>query len=70
MKRKRRASYKWLHGTRHKQLTPTLRADFVGSFAATFRKHYAMDFYITKYQGKQMEAPTPLFQSMLDGALG
>ena len=26
-----------------------------------------MDFYITKYQGKHMEALTPLFQAMLGG---
>ena len=26
-----------------------------------------MDFYITKYQGKMMEALTPLFQTMLGG---
>ena len=26
-----------------------------------------MDFYITKYQGKQMEALTPLFQPMTEG---
>ena len=37
------------------------------SFAVAFRKAYAMDFYITKYQGKMMEALTPLFQTMLGG---
>ena len=37
------------------------------SFAVSFRKAYAMDFYITKYQGKMMEALTPLFQTMLGG---
>ena len=37
------------------------------SFAASFRKAAAMDFYITKYQGKPMESLTPLFKCMTDG---
>jgi hypothetical protein len=37
------------------------------SFASAFRKAYAMDFYITKYQGKMMESLTPLFQTMTSG---
>ena len=35
--------------------------------AASFRKAAAMDFYITKYQGKPMESLIPLFQAMTDG---
>ena len=30
-------------------------------------KVYAMDFYITKYQGKMMESLTPLLQTMTTG---
>ena len=41
----------------------------VMSFAASFRKAAAMDFYITKYQGKPMESLTPLFQCMTDGVI-
>ena len=41
----------------------------VVSFAASFRKAAAMDFYITKYQGKPMESLTPLFQCMTDGVI-
>ena len=37
------------------------------SFAASFQKAAAMDFYITKYQGKSMESLTPLFKSMTQG---
>ena len=39
----------------------------VTSFAASFRKAAAMDFYITKYQSKPRESLTPLFRSMTDG---
>ena len=39
----------------------------LASFAAAFRKAFAMDFYITKYQGKMMQSLTPLFQTMTDG---
>ena len=39
----------------------------VSSFAASFEKAAAMDFYITKYQGKPMESLTPLFKSMTAG---
>ena len=66
-KRKRDEDYEWLHGTRHKKPKRGLCNEFAQSFAAAFRKQYAMDFYITKYQGKQMEALTPLFQGMLNG---
>ena len=41
----------------------------VASFAGAFRKAAAMDFYITKYQGKPMETLTPLFQCMTDGVI-
>ena len=37
------------------------------SFAVAFRKAYAMDFYITKYQGEMMQELTPLFQTMVSG---
>ena len=62
-----RETQKWLYGAHHKDLPIELRNRFVDSFAAAFQKQYAMDFYITKYQGKQMEALTPLFQSMTGG---
>ena len=39
----------------------------LASFAAAFRKAFAMDFYITKYQGKMMQSLTPLFQTMTEG---
>ena len=41
--------------------------ELIKSFAASFRKAYCMDFYITKYQGKPMEALAPLFQAMNGG---
>ena len=56
-----------MFGMRHGGLDSAARSTFVASFSAAFRKQFAMDFYITKYQGKQMEALTPLFQSMLGG---
>jgi len=37
------------------------------SFAASFQKAAAMDFYITKYQGKSMESLTPLFKCLTQG---
>ena len=39
----------------------------IQSFAASFEKAAAMDFYITKYQGKPMESLTPLFKCMTQG---
>ena len=39
----------------------------VQSFAASFQKAAAMDFYITKYQGKPMESLTPLFKCLTEG---
>ena len=39
----------------------------IASFAASFQKAAAMDFYITKYQGKPMETLTPLFICLTDG---
>jgi hypothetical protein len=47
-------------------LPKTERACIKG-FAASFQKAAAMDFYITKYQGKLMEALTPLFLTMTSG---
>ena len=46
---------------------PLVRVTVLASLSAAFRKQYAMDFYITKYQGKPMEALTPLFQAMTSG---
>ena len=48
---------------------PLLPADqaVAESFQAAFQVSSAMDFYITKYQGKMMESMTPRFQSMLGG---
>ena len=54
----------WFTGTA--RLTQTERMCIRG-FAASFQKAAAMDFYITKYQGKPMEALTPLFRAMTDG---
>ncbi len=48
------------------QLTESERAS-VQSFAASFQKAAAMDFYITKYQGKPMQSLSPLFMTMLSG---
>ena len=39
----------------------------IAGFGASFQKAAAMDFYITKYQGKPMESLTPLFMAMTDG---
>ena len=60
-------THKSPYGTQHKDLPIELLSRFVDSFAAAFQKQYAMDFYMTKYQGKQMEALTPLFRSMTVG---
>jgi len=54
---------KWLYGCD----TSKFNAKLLLSFSAAFRKAYAMDFYITKYQGKMMESLTPLFQTMASG---
>ena len=35
--------------------------------ALLFRKMHAMDYYITKYQGKMMQSMTPLFAAMTQG---
>ena len=48
------------------QLTESERASVRG-FAASFQKAAAMDFYITKYQGKPMQSLAPLFMTMLSG---
>ena len=39
----------------------------INGFAASFQKPDAMDCHITKYQGKPMEALTPLFMTMMSG---
>ena len=39
----------------------------IKGFAASFQKTAAMDFYMTKNQGKLMEAFTPLFISITSG---
>ncbi len=54
---------KWLYGCDASKFNPKLLLNF----AAAFRKAYAMDFYITKYQGKMMVSLTPLFQTMTTG---
>ena len=50
----------WLGGVLWRSLDATRRkiAEALGS---AFRKMHAMDFYITKYQGKMMQSMTPLF---------
>ena len=60
----RNGGKKWLYGCGSLQPQD---AAVVESFQAAFQKAFAMDFYITKYQGKMMESMTPLFQSMLGG---
>ena len=57
---------KWLYGCNVSSMGSSDR-QLTRSFLAAFRKAYAMDFYITKYQGKMMEALTPLFQAMTSG---
>ena len=42
-------------------------AEILQCITDAFRKAMAMDYYITKYQSKQMEALTPLFKSLLPG---
>ena len=39
----------------------------VESSVDAFRKAMAMDYYITKYQGKMMQALSPLFKTLLNG---
>jgi hypothetical protein len=39
----------------------------VGAVGSAFRKMHAMDYYITKYQGKMMQSMTPLFAAMTQG---
>ena len=55
-KQKTKTTRKWFYrgGALHAGEQATME-----SFAAAFQKAYAMDFYITKYQGKMMEALTP-----------
>jgi hypothetical protein len=59
----RKRGVKWLYACD----TTKLDSRLLLSFSAAFRKAYAMDFYITKYQGKMMESLTPLFQTMVTG---
>ena len=62
--KKHKNEHKWFYAcsSLHPRDKPLLQ-----SFASAFRKAYAMDFYITKYQGKMMESLTPLFQTMTSG---
>jgi hypothetical protein len=60
---KQKRGVKWLYGCDASKLD----SKELLSFSAAFRKAYAMDFYITKYQGKMMESLTPLFQTMATG---
>ena len=64
LKKRHKNEHKWFYGcsSLHPRDKPLLQ-----SFASAFRKAYAMDFYITKYQGKMMESLTPLFQTMTSG---
>ena len=56
----------WLGGVGFHKL-PAHAASLIKCFGAVFRKMHAMDFYITKYQGKMMQSLTPLFVSMTKG---
>ena len=40
---------------------------FIYSMKVGMKAAFICDFYITKYQGKMMEALTPLFQTMVSG---
>ena len=57
---------KWLSGCDFQHVAAGV-GSMLESFAAAFRKAFAMDFHITKYQGKMMQSLTPLFQTMTDG---
>ena len=48
-------------------ITEQMRSQLKKAFRVAFRKAHAMDFYITKYQGKMMQAITPLFHAMVQG---
>ena len=61
---KQEGKFKWVYGCGQ---LPAQGHPLLNSFTAAFRKAYAMDFYITKYQGKMMESLTPLFQCMTSG---
>ena len=39
----------------------------MGAVGSAFRKMHAMDYYITKYQGKMMQSMTPLFSAVTQG---
>ena len=56
----------WLGGVLWRSLSPA-RRNVVNSVSSAFRKMHAMDFYITKYQGKMMQSMTPLFAAMTQG---
>ena len=43
------------------------RRNIVEAVGAAFRKMHAIDYYITKYQGKMMQTITPLFAAMTQG---
>ena len=57
---------KWMSGCDFQHVAAEV-GPMLESFAAAFRKAFAMDFYITKYQGKMMQSLTPLFQTMTEG---
>ena len=53
----------WLGGVGFDKMSKSMQS-IIQCFGAVFRKIHAMDFYITKNQGKMMQPLTPLFQSM------
>ena len=56
----------WLGGVPWRSLS-SARRNLVKAVSSAFRKMHAMDFYITKYQGKMMQSMTPLFAAMTQG---
>ena len=58
--------FPWLGKNASLKLTATKRI-IVETIAATFQKAHGMDFYITKYQAKTMQALAPLFATMAHG---
>ena len=57
---------RWLSGCDFQHIAADV-GPMLENFAAAFRKAFAIDFYITKYQGKMMQSLTPLFQTMTEG---
>ena len=56
----------WLGGVLWRSLSSG-RRKVVSAVSSAFRKMHAMDYYITKYQGKMMQSMTPLFSAMTQG---